>query len=85
MVPAKALYKESIIVLDVMFHDFQFFLHSGPVNSVPTSFFSLNLGFIFITLSVGCVKNAMIMCCGSDSMSESIAVCCRRVVSIIKV
>jgi hypothetical protein len=36
-------------------------------------------------LGVGCIKNATIMCSGSDSMSELIANCCRRVVSIFKV
>ena len=67
-----------------MFRDFLFFLHSGPENSVP-AFFSLNLGFIFRTLGVGCIKNAMIMCSGSDSMSDLIMNCCGRVVSVFNV
>lgn len=85
MVPAKTPYRECVIVLDVMFRDFRFYLHSGPENSVPMSFFSLNLRFIFRTLDVGCIKNAIIVCSQSDSMSELIANCGRRKVSISKV
>lgn len=81
MVPAKTPCKYCVI----LFLDFLFFLHLGPENSVPISFFSLHLGFIFKALSVGCIKNALIMCSGSESMSELTTNCCRSEVSIFKV
>jgi len=62
----------------------KFFLHLRHENSAPTPFWILSLGFVFTTMSLGCMNNTMIMHSGSESVSESSVNYCSRVLLILK-